>query len=184
MAVVGGLCTLEEARSSLGWKAVVAADDADLERYIEAATPLIEDKTGPIVSGPRTFTVDGGGGAIVLPVRVSSVTSVTVNGVVSTNYVLDAAAGIVYAGSTTSRDVFSAGTGNVVIVAQVGLSEIPPAIRLAARELVRHMWQVGRQANRPAFGDEAVPQSVPQISDLPNRVKMLIAPYMNLGGFA
>ncbi len=186
MAIVDGLITLAEARSSIyGEQAGTAATvrDADIEKYVEAATPVIEDIAGPLIVRSRTFTFAGGSDAYVLPVRFTSVTSVTVDGVASTDYVADATAGIIYPGTTDGISVFSSGVENVVIVVSVGSATIPKNVSLAARELVRFWWQQGQQANRPGVAEQDA-SAAPQGFLVPRRVMELLRATPNVGGFA
>lgn len=183
MPIVDGLCTLAEARESLNWKSTDTANDADLEKYIEAATPLIEEHTGPIIVRSRIFTVDGGSAVIVLPVRFNTVTTVVEDGVTVTDFVADPKAGLIYGGTTTSSRSFSSGTQNVVVTVAVGSATIPPNVVLAARELVRHLWQLGRQGSRPSFDNDPI-AVVPQHFSMPNRVLEALSPNRSVGGFA
>lgn len=183
MAIVNGLCTLAQARASLNLSASDTANDTDIERYIEAATPLIEQVTGPILPRTQAYAFNGGKSAYVLPAAITAVTSVVVDGttLAGTDYLADLASGIVYANGGT----FSDGITNVTITATVGLPSIPPNIVLAARECVRELWQIGRQGNRPAFGNE--PGDSAQISQgyvMSNRVRALCAPNVAMAGFA
>jgi len=184
VAIVDGLITLAEARASLGWATGQTADDADLEKYIEAATPVIENITGPVLVKTRIYTVDGGRPAVVLPVRFTSVTSITVDGGAYTNFTTDASAGVVMAGSTTAPDVFGYGIQNVVVTVSVGTATVPANIKLATRELVRFWWQQGRQANIPAFGEAPPDNSVPMGFAVPKRVIELLQSSPRVAGFA
>lgn len=184
MAIVAGLITLADAKASLGIPAATTANDADIEKYIEAATPVIENITGPLLAGARTVAVDGGSGAILLE-RFTAVTAITESGTAITDYVADPHAGIIYAGTTTSQRAFKAGVRNIVVTVTVGAATIPPNIALATRELVRHWWQQGRQGNRPAFGNEGVSDvSVPSGFAVPRRVIELCEPNRRTEGFA
>lgn len=188
MAITDGLITLADARLSLGWATSNTALDGDLETYVEAATPLIENITGPVLIKSRTFRFDGGRESVVCPVRFTTVTSVTVNGVATTAFVADPDAGVITAGTTTAPSVFDWGVQNVVVVVSVGTAAnaaaVPANIRLATRELVRFMWQQGRQANIPAFGDAPDSGSVPMGFAVPKRVIELLEPNKRVAGFA
>ena len=159
MTITDGLITLAEARASLGWTATNTGKDSDLERYVEAATPVIENITGPLLVKSRTFTFDGGVDQLVIPVRFTSVTSIVENGVTVTDYVAEPTRGIITAGTATGSRYFSSGIQNVVVTVSVGSATIPANVKLAARELVRFWWQQGQQANTPAFG--GAPESMP-----------------------
>ena len=185
MAIVNGLITLADAKASLGIPATTTTNDSDIERYIEAATPVIENITGPLLLSSRAYRLDGGGGAVLVGSGFNSVTSVTESGTPITDYVADTAAGIIYAGSAASPRTFRPGIGSVVVVVSVGAASIPANIILATRELVRHWWQQGRQGNRPAFGNEGVSEvSVPSGFAVPRRVIELCEPNRRTAGFA
>jgi hypothetical protein len=184
MTITDGLITLAEARASLGFTTANTAYDSDIETYIEAATPVIENITGPLLEKQRTFAFDGGVEKIVLPVPFSSVVSVTENGATVTDYVADPDKGIITAGTTLAPDVFEPGVDNIVVVVNVGSATVPANVKLAARELVRFWWQQGRQANIPAFGEAPESGSVPMGFAVPKRVYELLEPDTRLAGFA
>ena len=184
MAITDGLITLDDARASLGWAATNTANNSDLERYIEAATPVIENITGPLIVRQLSFAFNGGVEQIVLPVPFTSVVSVTENGSAVTDYVADADKGIITAGTTTAPDVFEPGVDNIVVTVSVGSATVPANVKLAARELVRFWWQQGRQANIPAFGEAPESGSVPMGFAVPKRVYELLEPNKRVAGFA
>lgn len=185
MAIVRGLTSLVNVKLSLGLPiAANAALDTDMEAYISAATPVIEDITGPMYAESRTVYFDGGTAAVSLPFRFNAVTTVTVSGTATTNYVANVRAGVIYAGGSTSPTTFEYGTQNVVVVVTVGYATIPPNIELAARELVRHWWQIGRQGVRPDVQGAPDAAPVAQGFAVPRRVTELCAPHARLAGFA
>lgn len=183
MAIVDGLITLDDARASLGWSVADTANNDDLEKYIMAATPLIEYKTGPLIVRSRVFTFDGGTTAVLLPVRFATVTTVTESGTAVTDYVAQPSAGIIYAGTTQAPRNFLPGVQNISVTVQVGSATVPPNVVLATRELVRHLWQIGRQGNRPAYGQDAA-ETAPMGFAYPRRVLELLSPNSDLAGFA
>lgn len=184
MAITDGIITLDDALASLyGNPAPTAtANDEDIERYIESATPVIENIVGPVIEREVTWSFDGGDCAINLPARVQAITSVEVDGVATTAYVADLTAGVIHA-----LGRFAPGYQNVVVEATVGYAddEYPANVVLAARELVRFWWQQGRQGNRPAFGNE-IPDtdSTPLGFLVPKRVMELLQATPSVGGFA
>lgn len=156
MAIVRGLCTLAEARASIFKATELTASttrNAEIEDFVSAATPVIEAITGPMYAESRTVTLDGGAHTLVLPFRFNTVTSVTVDGVAVTDYVVDALSGLIHSGTESSPTDFNSGTLNVDVVVTVGYATIPPNVKKAALALVTHWWQQGEQGNRPAFGD-------------------------------
>lgn len=182
MADISGLIDLADAKASLG--ITTTTNDNDIQRYIGAATPVIEKITGPILLGSRTYTCDGGRAAVVLPYRFNSVTSVTESGTLTTDYHAAPSQGIVYAGTTTAGRTFADGVGNIVVVVAVGNIAVPENVALAARELVRHWWQLGRQGNRPQFGNDGALEVANGFGVPTRRVMELCAPNADLGGFA
>ena len=136
--------SLADIKAGLNFPAGVYVNDDELRLYSATATQVIEDIIGPFLAETRTHTFDGGRSSYVLPeVGINAVTSITVNGatLASTAYAVDTYSGVVdaYLGA------FIWGRKNVVITYTVGNTIIPPNVILAARELVRYLWQVGQQ---------------------------------------
>lgn len=187
MAIVDGLIDLADAKASLNIATAVTGDDTLIERYVEAATGPIERIAGPIIARSRTFTFDGGKGAYSLPVKIRTVTSVTVDGTARTDYVADLGAGIIYPGSTACVTPYNYGVRNVVIVVAVGIAsaaDYPANVKLMARELVRHWYQQGHQGNRPSFGNEATDNPSMVFGVPTRRLEELMGESQGLAGFA
>lgn len=181
------IISLDDARNALNIRAGLADASTmdDLRLYVAAATPVIEDITGPIVSGIFTQVADGGHWAITLNDIPSEILSVTELDVPLTDYVADLQAGIIYAGRRYALRQFMPGFNSVVIQYRAGSAVIPPNIRLAARELIRHWWQIGKQARDGGSsfsqtGDAFTPSGYA----VPRRVIELCAAHERLGGFA
>ena len=180
------LISIEDAADALQWRGPdIAAKGDTLAIYVAAATEVIEDITGSILIRTIVQPADGGRTGVPLWERPSSIDSVIVNGTASTAYVPNLNAGIVYADGRRGR--FPDGVQNVVITYTVGGKDIPPSIRLAARELVRHLWQLGQQGATP----QPAPTSNPQQSGMtrsgfavPNRVIELCGNHYSLPGTA
>lgn len=154
----------------------------DLRLYVAAATPVIEDITGPILADTRTRTVTGGRESVILPGQPSEVVAVEVNGEPVTAWWLQY--GILFAGSRSIPSRFPG--GELVVVYRVGNQVVPPNVRLAARELVRHWVQVGKQAvgggiRNQDFNDDVF---TPSGFAVPRRVIELCQPHAQVGGFA
>lgn len=167
--------------------AVSASDASDMRLFIAAATPVIEDIVGAVLIETKTQYADGGKTGVALHERAATVISVTVNNqllTVERDYVVDDNAAIVYAGGRQSPRSFQPGRLNVEIVYTVGSSIIKPNIRLATIELVRHMWQLGRQTRGAALPGETAPQMgyTPSGFAVPNRVLELCAPDVRKDG--
>lgn len=166
---------------------VSASDMSDMRLFIASATPIIEDIVGAVLADTRTQDGDGGKTGIALWERPETVTSVTVNGVpwtVEEQYIVDTNAGIVYAGSRVSRRRFPPGQLNVQIAYTVGSGVIKPNIKMATIELVRHLWQLGRQSRGAVIPGETQPQMgyTPSGFAVPNRVLELCAPDVRKDG--
>lgn len=190
--VAGGLITLEYALEGLGYGskqtpapgAQLSARDADVVRYIEAATRVIEYLVGgPVLTRTQTQMRDGGKSAVLLSGLVSSadvITAVRVDGQAFTGHTVDVDAGILYAGGGRR---FNPGNRNVEIDVTVGYQVVPETLQLAARELVRHWVQNGKQS--PGSGATAFQSDASALVDdpyaVPRRVRQLCAPFVGTG---
>lgn len=181
----GFLISLEEAAAGLQLPANVdPAKLQDLRLYNAAATPVIEDITGPMLAATKTYTGWGGESAVILPHLPNQILSITVDDVPVLNYVPDLASGIVYGGTRAGLQPF--GSGELVITYRIGASVIPPNIRLAARELVRFWFQGGMQGSGGNVRG-ARPEAdtfTPSGYAVPRRVMELCGPNEQIGGFA
>jgi hypothetical protein len=181
--IEGGLISLEYAQEGLNFKTPDVARDADLSAYVVAATAVIESVVGAVAPVTRTRKFAGGTSAVVLPEPASAVTSVTEDGDATTDYVFDAASSIVYAGDPAGSRTFTDGVLAVTVVYTAGYATVPQTLQLATRELVRHWWQQGKAANRPAFGEAGEPSGPPMGFAVPKRVMELCQPYVKVPGF-
>ncbi|MGR6922554.1 hypothetical protein ACU635_50585 [[Actinomadura] parvosata] len=155
-------------------------DDESLRGFIAAACQVITDRMGAV--SPETVVADrlARSGVVVLPRRpVISITSVvklpggaavpSADAVAGTSgWTLENAEGVL--SLPASRD-------RVRVTYRAGRSPLPQNFRLAALDLVRHLWQ-GSQHNgaggRPALGDsDAIAASVKPFA-LPYRVSELL----------
>lgn len=185
------LLSLDDACKAIGLPAADTTQDADLlATYIPAVTPLVEDLTGPIVAGTGlSWSVDGGRTFILLPSAVSAVTAVTESGVAlvsNVDYTVNLPAGIVVRGSVQQPYIFLPGQGNIVVTYNTGLATIPANVRLAARIILRQLWQADQQGYRPNFGapdNDTV--STPSGFAVPKRAwELLQTGNRNVPGFA
>lgn len=156
----------------------------DLRLYVAAATPVIEDITGPMLAATKSFTTWGGGSAVVLPHLPNQILGITAEGAPVVDYVPDLASGILYAGTRTSVGSFP--SGELVITYRIGSAEIPPNVRLAARELVRFWWQGGMQGSGGNIRSQQTDGEAftPSGYAVPRRVMELCTPHQQVGGFA
>ncbi|MBT9255378.1 hypothetical protein KMZ30_07305 [Phycicoccus sp. KQZ13P-1] len=173
------LLTLDDARRACLIPDGVTDRDSDLAgTYVPAVTDVVEDVVGPVVARTFTRTELGGGEAVVLPHVGVSAVSVTVAGaaVASTGFVVDEAAGIVWA----SSGAFGGTTDEVVVTYTAGVAtstaDVPAPIRLAARMILAWMWR--RDVNgRPdqASGDKTTSKT-PSGYDIPQAALSLLRP--------
>lgn len=192
--IEGGLITLEYALEGLSYgdpqplvDGLPSKRDADIIAYVKSATPLIEHMTGRLLPQSVTRRFNGGKSAILLTDNLASAAAVTVvteDEATISDYVVDPEARIIYAGTRSALRRFNDGIQNIAVTYTTGYTAIPEALQLAARELVRHMVQVGKQAGRSgAIANPPSTESAPMGFILPKRVIELCAPYRQ-GGFA
>jgi hypothetical protein len=188
---VRAIISLQDGKDALGWPATgyKAADETDLRLYIAAATPVIEDIVGAVVYGQHVFKGDGGKPGVVLPGAVQSIVSVTENGypVPSGYYVWDETSNTLTAGTNWAPRRFMPSVRGVVVTYMGGYQVIPANIILATRELVRHLWQIGKQGTRPNNGNLPVTGDAftPSGYAVPRRViELCAASTRTAGGFA
>lgn len=183
------IVSLDDVRQGLNFNSSQQSDNELLRLVTAAATPIIEDIVGTVVAQEKTQVADGGKSGVALYERATEIVSVTVDGAAldPSEYVFDANASIVYAGGTTSPTVFDGGRQNVVIVYKAGQQAIAPNVRFATMELIRHLWQIGHQAQRPGTGPLPVAADAaytPMGFAVPKRVIELLQPSMRKDGFA
>lgn len=141
-----------------------------IQAYIDAASELVEAEAGPFEA--RTVVhVSDGGRSIALPTSVTSVTTVEVGGVETTDYTVNLGAGIVYG-------PFSRGSQNVTITYETGYAEVPAAAKLAATMIAVDKWAIASQ-RAPRLDDQVDPTYL-----LPKVVRELLAPFKTMPGFA
>jgi hypothetical protein len=179
------LIPLSEARDALKLPATTTVHDDEILGYILAATPVIEDITGPILSATRVETYDGSrasGAALPLHAYPNAITSVVEDGttLAATAYKVGQGGVLWRVGTTWS----TLSPGNIVVTYTVGSGVIPPNVILAAREEVRHLYQVGQVASRPALGTAQAPGMAytPTGFAVPHRVIELLADQVGAQG--
>lgn len=169
------------------------ADDTELQGFIDAATSVVENITGPVASTAYTERHDGGQPAIVLTrypvITVDSITEYDTQGTGTTlnqeplgtatytddGYRVDLPVGVLTrtAGGIVTR--FAPGTANVVVSYHAGQSTVPAAVRMAALEFIRRWW-----TSSQASGSVTYPVDLDQLSgqDLTGpSIRTLLAPY-------
>nr|QOL00328.1 hypothetical protein [uncultured organism] len=158
-----------------------ATDLDDLRIYIAAATPVIEDICGPVILKSITQTGWAYKRALLLNSTDVVVSSVEVDGTTldPSLYTVDADAGVIW---STGRDF---GGTQIVATYTVGVNNvIAPNVRLATREEVRFLWQIGKQSGRPTPNEAQTAMSyTPSGFAVPKRVVELCNASARLGGF-
>ncbi len=142
------ICSLADAKAELNMPSNHVVNDDELRLYIAATTPIVEEIAGRVLTATLTETFDGGRRSVLLSERPTAITTVTVDGVATTDYVVDLAAGIVYAGSSSAPDVFDFGRQNVVVTYTSGGTSVDPNVVGAARIIAAHMYSVGQQGRK------------------------------------
>lgn len=183
----GLLIGLSEARKAIGQSAANAKDE-DLRTYVRAVTLIVEDLAGPMLKVTGKQWTSDGGGPVVLPSAVTSVTSVTESGVAlvaNTDYTVNLRAGTLWRGTAASPSDFKDGTQNVVVTYTVGNAVIPANVRLAARLILRQLWIADQQGRPPAAGGAGSDTvTTPSGYAIPQRAFELLRPTQNVPGFA
>lgn len=184
--VSGDILTLAEAKLYLN--ITDTTHDAELPAFITALTPIIEDYVGgPVVRRLVTETLPAEGTLFLRHTNVLAVSSVTEysagtgtvltaeTSTVAGTYILDR--GGMIRRRTSWRTTAWSGD-RVTVVYEAGFADADlAAVRKAAGELLRHLWQPTQLG---AFGD--VP--VGTFEGMPNLAKTLLAPFARAGAFA
>lgn len=155
------------------------ADDRELTEFVRAAQVMLENKVGPVV--PRTVAAERHEGCgrqqIALYLRpvlqVVTVTESSYGGtpvtVAPSSYVLDGEAGILTRlGGWHGTDVY--------VTYTPGRRPIPDHMRLAAKELVGHMWNKSQTIRGGLRGQASAEQTAAAMGyAVPNAVLEMIA---------
>jgi len=156
--------------------------DAELPRYLDAATDLCENYVGrPLRRRSFTEAYDGGAQSVLLRNSpVITVSGVTVSGTAYTGYTLDAGNGILWYDATAAGS-WPTGRQAVSVVYTAGYASPPADVVQAVLEATRHLWTTQRgamSARNPLGGDEYAAASG---WSLPRRVMELLEPYRVMG---
>lgn len=170
------IISLDDARAALSLPGNTSQSTLEeLRLHVCAATPVIEDIVGPVLVRTLTQTVQKGWNYAALYEKAGALVSV-VNAdstvVPESTYTFNAASGLL---------TFDTPTSQVVTVTYTsGAAVIPQNVRLAALELVRHLWQVRQRPQGPTPPEAYTPSGFA----VPKRVIELCKPSAKLGGFA
>lgn len=165
------------------------SQDAELQAYIDALTPVIEGIIGPVENRTVTETVHGTGPALGLQQTPAvTLTSLTAQLTGGTSYnvadlYLDGTTGIV---RRLDGGYFTGGPWTAVY--EAGRGTVSPTVNLAARILLQHLWSTQRATRGGIAGssdDYSVTDPVPGFGyAVPNRVLQLLEPYKQPPGVA
>jgi hypothetical protein len=176
------LCTRAEVTAFAKITVTLTADqESTIDNFIAASLIEIEHVTGPLDLRSVTYRCGSRSGALVLPWRYASVTSVTVDGTLVDASEYDDV-------SRADRGILDPASGYnpwgwgsvVTVVAQVGNASTPANVKLAALELCAFWWQQTQQAQRGAWSEGGTPMAF----GMPQRVRDHLAAAPALPGFA
>lgn len=181
------IISLSDAKDSLN--ITNTAHDEEIREYLAAATDVIEAIAGPVLTRTVVETHDGGESSLLLRnVPVAAVTSVVEASttLAATDYAFDPLAGTLTRVIGIQPWVWRYGFQNIVVTYTVGAGTVPYYVILAARELIRHWYQRGQQAPRPAFGGAAADTDGVYVAGyaVPNYVVGMLAPAGGIPGIA
>lgn len=157
----------------------VTTHDVELQAFIDAAEAAIGERVGPLATVTRTVRVTPHPKALRVPSPAASLTSVTDyagTAVTVGDLRLDSDAGLIYYLDGRS---FSGAWYDVVYTH--GHSPCPADLKLAVKEMVRHLWDTQRgPTRRPgAAPSDAMANTIPGAAHMfPYRVSQLLAPHM------
>lgn len=153
------LVSLADLKAHLKDVSTSTANDDSYRATLAQATELAERYCNRALRRKTVVeTHDGGGCAVILrEPPVISVTTVVENGTTLTasDYTLNATAGLLYRGSSTSSMDWYAGRQSVVVTYVAGYTNPPLVAQRAVLDIARWMWQRTAQGPRPGFGQSA-----------------------------
>lgn len=171
---------IERARDILNIPSTTRTDDEELRLYIAATTEVLESLCGPLLPATRVETYDGtGSDELTLHAYPTAVTSVVEDGTTLSSSLYKVGQGGILWRLSGSWSTLT--PGNIVVTYTVGgsTSVIPANVILAAAEQLRHLWQIGQIAGRPALGDGGVPSGYVSMGyAVPNRVVHLLGNHL------
>lgn len=174
--------TLADAKAQLNL--TVDTYDTELQVYIDAVTPVIEELIGPVDPREVVEQHDAGHGRDVLVVRATPVLSLTSVEPLQAGGISYDVAGLVLNPGTGEirRQDRGCFRGLLNVTVQAGRTSVSPTINLAGRMLVQHLWRTQRPARGGALpgGGDDYSVSEPVVGfgyAVPNRVLELLQPY-------
>lgn len=156
----------------------VTTYDAELQTVIDAAEAILTKRVGPLASTAATIRLAGGVWELVLPITpVISLTSVTPSDAATALTLTD-----LHLETNTGRVSYNANRAFVAryydVAYAAGRASCPEDLKLAVKELVRHLWMSQRGAGgRPGSAtSDGTPPAAGYL--LPYRVQELIAMHL------
>lgn len=164
------LVSLQEARQFINARDGDNTDDAELMRFAEAATEVVERHVGEVLvrrTIVETHVVTSGHPAL-LRTPVVELVSVSVDGTASdvTSLSLNSVTGLLYGLA-----------GSAVVTYVAGVDEVSSAFQEAALIICQHLWSTQRPnafTSAPAYGSSDVPAVMGMGYALPNRAAELL----------
>lgn len=170
------ILSLPEAKAALNLTS--SSYDTELQPYIDATTEVIESFTGPVET--RTITEEHDGGALLalreIPAQsLDSVTPILTGGEIYAVSDLDLSTST----GVVRRLDGGCFEGPLRVSYTAGRSSVPPAVGVAARVIVAHLWrtQLGSRFAQPGPADE-MSEPLPGFGfAVPNRSLELLRPF-------
>lgn len=182
-AAVVGIVSLADAKKHLNITSTT--NDQEIRDHIEAATAIVEYYTGPADVTSVTEVVQGGYSLVLSHVPAISLTSVTPVYSFGLTYNvddfdLDGAMGV------ARHKLGWPLIGPLRVVYKAGRAIIPANLQLAARIIIKHLWETQRGGSRrPGMGqsDEIVEQQLVSAMGyaIPRRAVELLQPQQTVG---
>lgn len=178
----GFIISLEAAKQQLNIEPDDFTQDEELESFIAAATAVVEHHTGPIAKAVRTERHFVWGDSVVLDTDVAAVPT-EFTGISTGATTIDVADLMVSNGIVRRKDGGLLGSGTFDITYVAGRSDVPPAVGLACRTILQHLWSTQRGGSRSARGGQDTSTVLGYA--VPNRALELLATQPSgTGGFA
>lgn len=192
------LISFSELRDQLNITTSDSTGNAKLRRFMQSASDVVQNVTGPMLGQVRTEFFDGARSTVVLSPRwVQSIVSITevlgttvftlteqplaAGSFTQYGYTWDRITHKIIRRSSGLAGQFAAGSGNIAVTYKQGINPLPQDITDAAGELIRHWWQNGQQPRSVNFTNPGADDDTGVVNSMgywiPNRVNELLAPY-------
>ena len=178
-APFAGAVSLDDVRQFENRTSIV--DDEELRGFIDAAQGILSRLIGPLTPTVVTEVQDGGGDRLVLRkwpvISLTSLSYATGQTVLMTDLDLDPDTGVVFWKYGTVG-AFLGGRRFLTVTYTAGRNGLPPDLRQAVLELVKHLWESQTGGNRrPNFAADGQNAQTTTSYLLPYRVESLIQPH-------